>query len=150
MYRVCFFLWHLSVLINQSIKLSQSISYLSYQVILCIAFLHLSVVSLCQLVKSPGRSVFQVYLIPLLLIVTEISISKHNFVPFLKLSEFISFLGGSFALVAKVAHTFLVNGATVQTQRSTADHWLQLVDHSSSTVELGCLCLTETPCCLRL
>lgn len=72
--------------------------------------------------KSPGRSVFQVYLIPLLLIVTEISISKHNFVPFLKLSEFISFLGGSFALVAKVAHTFLVNGATVQTQRSTADH----------------------------
>lgn len=96
--RVCFFLWHPSLLISQSMKLCQSISYLSYQVIVWITFLHLSVVSLCQLVKSPGRSVFQVYLISLLLIVIEISISSARcclflfFFHYMILSVFCSFL----------------------------------------------------------
>lgn len=114
--RVCFFLWHPSLLISQSMKLCQSISYLSYQVIVWITFLHLSVVSLCQLVKSPGRSVFQVYLISLLLIVIEISISSARCCLFLFFFFFIVWsyqFSVVFCLGGKSGTDFLVNGAAL-------------------------------------
>lgn len=93
-------------------KLCQSISYLSYQVIVWITFLHLSVVSLCQLVKSPGGSIFQVYLISLLLIVIEISISSAWCCLFFFFFSFFLVIwayqfSGVFCLGAKVAQTFL-------------------------------------------